>query len=30
MAFLLQPAVKDDFIDREEILTEILSAIKRG
>jgi len=28
MAFTLQPAVKDDFIDREEILTEMLSTLE--
>ena len=28
MAFTLQPAVKDDFVDREDILADMLSTLK--
>ena len=28
MAFTLQPAVKDDFIDREDILADMLTTLK--
>jgi len=28
MAFTLQPAIKDDFVNREDILTEMLSSLQ--
>lgn len=28
MAFTLQPGIKDDFVNREDILTEMLSSLQ--